>query len=52
MVSIVWSGCGTYSYVHPLRVLIRSGDLRVAALIDTGRDYDAIGHDLLLAQEL
>ena len=52
MVSIVWSGRGTYSFVHPLRVLIRLGNLRVAALIDTGSDYDAIDHDLSIAQEL
>ena len=52
MMSIVWSGCGTYSYVHLLRAMIRLGSLRVAALIDTGSDYDAIDHDLSLAQEL
>ena len=52
MVSIVWSGCGTYSYVHPLRCSIRLGILRVAALIDSGTDYDAIDHDLSIAQEL
>ena len=52
MTSIVWSGCGTYYYVHPLRCLIRLGNLRVVALIDSGSDYDAIDHDLSIAEEL
>ena len=44
--SIVWSGCGTYSYCHPLRIIVHLGELRVAALVDTGSDYDAIDMDL------
>ena len=48
---IVWSGCGTYSYCHPLRALVTLGDLKVAALIDSGSDYDAIDVNLAQWQE-
>ena len=48
--SIIWSGCGTYSYCHPLRIIVYLGDLKVAALVDTGSDYDAIDKDLSLLQ--
>ena len=50
-VSIEWSGCSTFSYVHPMRAFIYLGELKVAALIDTGSDYDAIDRDLSLVQE-
>ena len=43
----LWS----FSHVHPLRVMIRLGNLRVPALVDTGSDYDAMDHDLSLLQE-
>ena len=50
--SIEWSGCATYSYVHmPMRAIIGLGSLKVAALIDTGSDYDAIDSDLSAIQE-
>ena len=39
---IKWSGCGTYSYCHPMRILCKLGELQVVALVDTGSDYDAI----------
>ena len=48
---IVWSGCSTFSYVHPMRAMIRLGSLKVVALIDTGSDYDAIDHDLSVVQQ-
>ena len=48
---IVWSGCSTYSVIHPLRVLLHLGPLRVAALVDTGSDYDALDADLSQVQE-
>ena len=49
-VSIVRSGCSTFSYVHPMRALVYLGELKVVALIDTGSDYDAIDRDLSLVQ--
>ena len=48
---IVWSGCGTYSYCHPMRVLCHIGELKVLALVDTGSDFDAIDFDLARLQE-
>ena len=45
---IVWSGCGTYSYCHPLRIPINLGPVRVPALVDSGSDYDAIDRHLAL----
>lgn len=45
---IVWSGCGTYSYCHPLRIPINLGPIRVPALVDSGSDYDAIDRHLAL----
>ena len=48
--SIVWSGCSTFSYVHPMRAVVHLGSLRVVALIDTGSDYDAIDRDLSVVQ--
>ena len=50
-VSVVWSGCSTFSYVHPMRALVYLGELKVVALIDTGSDCDAIDRDLSLVQE-
>ena len=49
--SVVWSGCSTFSYVHPMRALVNLGSLKVATLIDTGSDYDAIDRDLSSVQE-
>ena len=43
---LIWSGCSPFSYVNPLRVIVHIGDLRLAALVDTGADYDAIDKDL------
>ena len=33
---IVWSGCATYSVVHPLRVVVSVGSLKIPAMVDTG----------------
>ncbi len=44
--TIVWSGCGTFSFCNPLRVIVHLGDLKVASLVDSGSDYDAIDQDL------
>ena len=48
--NIVWSGCSTFSYVHPMRAIVHLGSLRVVALIDTGSDYDAVDRDLSVVQ--
>ena len=47
---IVWSGCATYSVVHPLRVVVNLGSLRIPAMVDTGSDYDALDRDLSVYQ--
>ena len=39
---IIWSGCGTYSYVNPLRINAYLGTVKVNCLVDTGSDYDVI----------
>ena len=49
-VELKWSGCGTHEYVHPLRIIVEVGNLKVAALVDTGSDFDCIDSDLARVQ--
>ena len=45
-----WSGCRTVSYVRPVRIRVKLGDLSVDAMVDTGSDFDAIDLDLVATQ--
>jgi len=45
-VELRWSGCGTYSCAHPLRIIIELGNFKCAALVDTGNDFNAVDQDL------
>ena len=45
-VGLEWCGTSTVQYCNPLRIVCYLGDLRVATLVDTGSDYDAIDEDL------
>jgi len=43
---VIWSGCGTFSYRNPMRILVKLGNFQAAALVDSGSDFDAIDADL------
>ena len=45
-IELCWCGSSPIWICRPLRIICYLGDLKIAALVDTGSDYDAIDKDL------